>query len=146
MVSVRWILLFDIYLEYRQNEKGQLLFCRQQCKFRKRKLMIAWYTNVGECRSLEFFFFFCVCVVFLPYTSKTMQTYWDFCPEQFYNLVSVTVSETKDTNSLKTTRIKKKKMGVVDVPNITLSHFLKMSKEGVWWSNLATGAPCSVYK
>ncbi|XP_043812574.1 R3H domain-containing protein 4 isoform X2 [Manihot esculenta] len=51
---------------------------------------------------------------------------------EFYNLVSVTVSETKDTDSLKTTRIKKKKMGVVDVPNITLSHFLKMSKEGVW--------------
>ncbi|KDP21485.1 hypothetical protein JCGZ_21956 [Jatropha curcas] len=51
---------------------------------------------------------------------------------EFYNLVSVTVMESKDRESLKTTRIKKKKMGAVELPNITLSHFLKMSKEGVW--------------
>lgn len=51
-------------------------------------------------------------------------------PLQFYNLVSVTMS--KDSESLKMTRIKKKKAGVVELPNITLSHFLKMSKEGIW--------------
>ncbi|XP_022727468.1 uncharacterized protein LOC111283278 isoform X2 [Durio zibethinus] len=51
---------------------------------------------------------------------------------EFYNLISVTVTQTKDAESLKVTRIKKKKTGVVDLPNITLSHFLKMSKEGIW--------------
>ncbi|KAF2325145.1 hypothetical protein GH714_024644 [Hevea brasiliensis] len=58
---------------------------------------------------------------------------------EFYNLVSVTVSESKDKESLKTTRIKKKKMGVVDLPNVTLSHFLKMSKEGGYESVLSFG-------
>ncbi|GKU86629.1 hypothetical protein SLEP1_g1131 [Rubroshorea leprosula] len=51
---------------------------------------------------------------------------------EFYNLVSVTVTESKDAGSLKVTRIKKKKSGEVDLPNITLAHFLKMSKEGIW--------------
>ncbi|XP_015575636.2 R3H domain-containing protein 4 [Ricinus communis] len=51
---------------------------------------------------------------------------------EFYNLASVTASESKETESLKTTRIKKKKMGVSELPTITLSHFLKMSKGGIW--------------
>ncbi|GMI66537.1 hypothetical protein like AT1G03250 [Hibiscus trionum] len=52
---------------------------------------------------------------------------------EFYNLVSETVTQSKDAESLKATRIKKKKkMGEVEVPNITLSDFLKMSKEGIW--------------
>ncbi|EOX94817.1 F15K9.15 protein isoform 2 [Theobroma cacao] len=51
---------------------------------------------------------------------------------EFYNLVSVTVTQSKDAKSLKVTRIKRKKTGVVELPNITLSHFLKMSKEGIW--------------
>ncbi|XVE73172.1 hypothetical protein DITRI_Ditri11bG0095900 [Diplodiscus trichospermus] len=51
---------------------------------------------------------------------------------EFYNLVSVTVTQSKDAESLKVTRIKKKKTGVAELPNITLSHFLKMSKEGIW--------------
>ncbi|KAK8485759.1 hypothetical protein V6N11_037030 [Hibiscus sabdariffa] len=51
---------------------------------------------------------------------------------EFYNLVSVTVTQSKDAESLKVTRIKKKKTGVVELPNITLSNFLIMSKEGTW--------------
>ncbi|KAJ6762363.1 hypothetical protein OIU74_024963 [Salix koriyanagi] len=51
---------------------------------------------------------------------------------QFYNLASVTETESKDGGSLKMTKIKKKKMAAVELPNITLSNFLKMSKEGVW--------------
>ncbi|KAL4361768.1 hypothetical protein GQ457_04G028270 [Hibiscus cannabinus] len=51
---------------------------------------------------------------------------------EFYNLVSVTVTQSKDAESPKVTRIKKKKMGEIEVPNITLSGFLKMSKEGIW--------------
>jgi hypothetical protein len=51
---------------------------------------------------------------------------------QFYNLASVTETESKDAESFKTTKIKKKKMAVVELPNITLSNFLRMSKEGVW--------------
>ncbi|KAJ6855014.1 R3H domain-containing protein 4 isoform X1 [Populus alba x Populus x berolinensis] len=50
---------------------------------------------------------------------------------EFYNLASVTETESKDAVSFKTTKIKKK-MVVVELPNITLSNFLKMSKEGVW--------------
>ena len=50
--------------------------------------------------------------------------------EQFYNLVSVT--QTKDREPFKTTRIKKKKTSSVELPKITLSDFLKMSKEGTW--------------
>ncbi|XP_022758195.1 uncharacterized protein LOC111305180 isoform X2 [Durio zibethinus] len=50
---------------------------------------------------------------------------------EFYNLVSITVTQLKDAESLKVTRIKKK-TDVVDLPNIRLSHFLKMSKEGIW--------------
>lgn len=51
---------------------------------------------------------------------------------EFYNLVSVTVTESKDSESLKMTKIKKKKRVLPELPNITLSHFLKMSKEGIW--------------
>ncbi|XVF21804.1 hypothetical protein REPUB_Repub12eG0121600 [Reevesia pubescens] len=57
---------------------------------------------------------------------------------EFYNLVSVTV--TQDAESPKVTRIKKKKMGVIELPNITLSHFLKMSKEGIWLMHSLTQA------
>lgn len=51
---------------------------------------------------------------------------------EFYNLVSVTTSETEGTKAVKMTRIKKKKAGSNDLPNITLCDFLKMAKEGVW--------------
>ncbi|CAK7341633.1 unnamed protein product [Dovyalis caffra] len=50
---------------------------------------------------------------------------------EFYNLASVTESKSKDAESLKMTKIRKKKMAV-EPPNITLSHFLRMSKEGIW--------------
>ncbi|KAH7517195.1 hypothetical protein FEM48_Zijuj09G0036800 [Ziziphus jujuba var. spinosa] len=51
---------------------------------------------------------------------------------EFYDLVSVTVTQSEGIESLKVTRIKRKKRGCVKIPNITLSHFLKMSKEGIW--------------
>ncbi|CAL1362003.1 unnamed protein product [Linum trigynum] len=52
---------------------------------------------------------------------------------EFYNLESATVSETKGGNLSKMTTIKKKKKKVVDeLPSITLSSFLIMTKEGVW--------------
>lgn len=51
---------------------------------------------------------------------------------EFYNLVSVTVTKSKDAESPKMTRITKKKKGVAELPNITLIHFLRMSKEGIW--------------
>ncbi|KAJ7977433.1 R3H domain-containing protein 4 [Quillaja saponaria] len=51
---------------------------------------------------------------------------------EFYNLVSVTVEDSNDTGPLKMTRIKKNKRGSAELPNITLTHFLKMSKEGMW--------------
>ncbi|KAJ4727506.1 R3H domain-containing protein 4 [Melia azedarach] len=51
---------------------------------------------------------------------------------EFYNLVSITVTESKNAESLKITRIKKKKSGSAELPNITLSQFLRMSKEGIW--------------
>ena len=43
-----------------------------------------------------------------------------------------TVTESKDAESPKMTRITKKKKGVAELPNITLIHFLRMSKEGIW--------------
>lgn len=52
--------------------------------------------------------------------------------QQFYNLVSVTTSETEGSKAVKVTRIKKKKAGSADLPNITLCNFLKMAKEGLW--------------
>ncbi|GMY16635.1 R3H-associated N-terminal domain containing protein [Fagus crenata] len=51
---------------------------------------------------------------------------------EFYNLVSVTVTESKDAVSPKMTRITKKKKVVAELPNITMTHFLRMSKEGIW--------------
>ncbi|CAN0892594.1 hypothetical protein LINGRAHAP2_LOCUS17637, partial [Linum grandiflorum] len=52
---------------------------------------------------------------------------------EFYNLESVTMSEMKGGEELKMTKINKKKKRVADeLPNITLSGFLKMTKEGVW--------------
>ncbi|KAK6937504.1 R3H-associated N-terminal domain [Dillenia turbinata] len=50
---------------------------------------------------------------------------------EFYNLVSVTDTEMKGTQALKMTRIRKKKTSS-DLLNITLSDFLKMTKEGIW--------------
>ncbi|KAF5462605.1 hypothetical protein F2P56_018595 [Juglans regia] len=51
---------------------------------------------------------------------------------EFYNLVSVTVKESKDAGSSKMTRITRKKKSAAELPNITLTHFLRMSKEGTW--------------
>ncbi|CAI9107880.1 OLC1v1007354C1 [Oldenlandia corymbosa var. corymbosa] len=51
---------------------------------------------------------------------------------EFYNLVSVTLTQMKGTEMLKMTRIKKKKAGDAGIPNITLCNFLKMAKEGIW--------------
>lgn len=51
---------------------------------------------------------------------------------EFYNLASDTVTDFNGVESSKMTRIKKKKKGSPELPNITLSHFLKMSKEGSW--------------
>ncbi|XP_062019806.1 uncharacterized protein LOC133736364 isoform X1 [Rosa rugosa] len=51
---------------------------------------------------------------------------------EFYNLVSVTVTESEKGKSAKMTKITKKKRCSSEVPNITLSHFLKMTKQGVW--------------
>lgn len=62
--------------------------------------------------------------------------------QQFYNLVSVTTSETEGSKAVKMTRIKKKKAGSTDVPNITLCDFLKMAKEGIWWSILPVSGCC----
>lgn len=56
-----------------------------------------------------------------------------FGSEQFYDLVSVTATQSEGSKSWKMTRITKKKGGCAKIPNITLSHFLKMSKEGIWW-------------
>ncbi|TKY52604.1 hypothetical protein E2542_SST24126 [Spatholobus suberectus] len=51
---------------------------------------------------------------------------------EFYNLASDTVTDYNGVDSSKMTKIKKKKKGSPVLPNITLSHFLKMSKEGSW--------------
>ncbi|KAK7344485.1 hypothetical protein VNO77_14137 [Canavalia gladiata] len=51
---------------------------------------------------------------------------------EFYNLASDTVTNVNGAESSKITRIKKKKKGSPKLSNITLSHFLKMSKEGSW--------------
>jgi len=50
---------------------------------------------------------------------------------EFYDLVSVT-TQLEGTESLKMTRIKKKKASSVKLPNMTLCQFLKMAKEGIW--------------
>ncbi|KAL3328445.1 hypothetical protein AABB24_035867, partial [Solanum stoloniferum] len=51
---------------------------------------------------------------------------------EFYNVISVTTSETEGSKAVKSTRITKKKAGSIDLPNITLCDFLKMAKEGSW--------------
>lgn len=51
---------------------------------------------------------------------------------EFYNLNSVTVTQSKGSEVLKMTMIRKKKAGFADLPNITLCNFLKMTKEGAW--------------
>ncbi|MCL7041384.1 hypothetical protein MKW94_003900 [Papaver nudicaule] len=51
---------------------------------------------------------------------------------EFYGLDSLTVTRTKEAKSPKMTKIEKKQSGSVELPNITLSSFLKMSKEGLW--------------
>ncbi|KAF7818303.1 R3H domain-containing protein 4 [Senna tora] len=51
---------------------------------------------------------------------------------EFYNLASETVTEGNGMESSKMTMIRKKKKGSPVVPSITLTHFLKMSKEGSW--------------
>jgi hypothetical protein len=51
---------------------------------------------------------------------------------EYYNLGSITVTESNARESLKTTKITKKNTSCAELPNITLAQFLKMSKEGVW--------------
>ncbi|KAJ4833736.1 hypothetical protein Tsubulata_036936 [Turnera subulata] len=50
---------------------------------------------------------------------------------EFYNLISVTASKPKDAKSVKVTTIRRKRTGEAELPSVTLSHFLKMSKEGM---------------
>ncbi|KAI3927809.1 hypothetical protein MKW98_023410 [Papaver atlanticum] len=52
---------------------------------------------------------------------------------EFYGLDSFTVTKSKEAKSPKMTKIEKKQLGSVELPNITLSSFLKMSKEGGIW-------------
>ncbi|XP_010522706.1 PREDICTED: R3H domain-containing protein 4 [Tarenaya hassleriana] len=52
---------------------------------------------------------------------------------EFYNLASVTETEQiVGAKSRKTTKIRRKKGGSAENPNISLAHFLKMTKEGAW--------------
>ncbi|XP_021760162.1 uncharacterized protein LOC110724989 [Chenopodium quinoa] len=51
---------------------------------------------------------------------------------EFYDLISVTETQSRGSKAVKTTKIKKKKSGSLEIPSLTLSHFLKMSKEGIW--------------
>ncbi|KAI3979694.1 hypothetical protein MKX01_013789, partial [Papaver californicum] len=51
---------------------------------------------------------------------------------EFYDLDSLTVTKSKEAKSPKMTKIEKKHSGSVELPNITLSSFLKTSKEGIW--------------
>ncbi|CAJ2627882.1 R3H domain-containing protein 4-like [Trifolium pratense] len=51
---------------------------------------------------------------------------------EFYNLASDTVSDLNGTEASKLTKIQKKKKGSPELPKITLSHFLRMSKDGSW--------------
>ncbi|KAH9613048.1 hypothetical protein KSS87_000761 [Heliosperma pusillum] len=51
---------------------------------------------------------------------------------EFYNLVSVTETQSMGSEMVKATKIKKKKSAGVELPKLMLSHFLKMSKEGIW--------------
>ncbi|CAB4322040.1 unnamed protein product [Prunus armeniaca] len=62
---------------------------------------------------------------------------------EFYNLVSVTVTESENGEAIKVTKITKKKGRSIELPNITLSHFLKMSKQGMWLGQGAKNRICS---
>lgn len=64
--------------------------------------------------------------------------------QQFYNLISVTTSETEGSKAVKMTRITKKKAGSTDLPNITLCDFLKMAKEGSWWFIMPVSGCCII--
>ncbi|KAM7254319.1 hypothetical protein ACFE04_032001 [Oxalis oulophora] len=55
---------------------------------------------------------------------------------EYYNLGSITVSESEDGESLKTTKITKKNVTSAELPNICLAQFLKMSKEDSKTSSL----------
>ncbi|XP_068661168.1 uncharacterized protein [Aristolochia californica] len=50
---------------------------------------------------------------------------------EFYDLISVTATKSEKGKLLKMTRISKKRSGCRQVSNMTLTHFLKMAKEGV---------------
>ncbi|KAG9457995.1 hypothetical protein H6P81_002503 [Aristolochia fimbriata] len=50
---------------------------------------------------------------------------------EFYDLISVTATKSERGKLLKMTKISKKRCGCRRVPNMTLTHFLKMAKEGV---------------
>ncbi|KAL5701719.1 hypothetical protein ACHQM5_027029 [Ranunculus cassubicifolius] len=51
---------------------------------------------------------------------------------EFYDLLSVTDTNSNDGKMSKMTTIKKKKAGCAQVPEIPLSLFLQMLKEGIW--------------
>ncbi|GMH31000.1 hypothetical protein Nepgr_032843 [Nepenthes gracilis] len=51
---------------------------------------------------------------------------------EFYNLKSVTETKSKGSETVRMTKIRRRKSGLVELPNITLSHFLKMSKDGIY--------------
>lgn len=51
---------------------------------------------------------------------------------EFYDLISVTETQTRGSDVVKMTKIKKKKLGPLEIPNLTLTHFLKLSKDGIW--------------
>lgn len=53
---------------------------------------------------------------------------------EFYSLVSVTETQTRGSGMVKTTKIKKKKAASSELPSLTLSQFLKVSKQGMWIS------------
>ncbi|CAL5443282.1 unnamed protein product [Camellia sinensis] len=52
--------------------------------------------------------------------------------DSFHRLLLHGFSESKGMELMKMMRIKKKKAGSVELPNITLCQFLKMVKEGIW--------------
>ncbi|KAJ8453245.1 hypothetical protein Cgig2_008129 [Carnegiea gigantea] len=51
---------------------------------------------------------------------------------EFYNLISMTETRTRGSETVKVMKIKKKKNGSAELPGLTLSRFLKMSKAGIW--------------
>ncbi|GAB2248546.1 hypothetical protein Droror1_Dr00008428 [Drosera rotundifolia] len=51
---------------------------------------------------------------------------------EFYNLGSATKTNSKGSGTVKMMRIQKNRSCAPELPNITLSNFLKMTKEGIW--------------